>query len=266
MSLSTTLKEIESNRPNAAINPNVGPPETLNGRIGLKRNASEAIKRLKLQYRKELMAQAVYIVVTGANRNTFSEVASGESFGCFSVDPDDFFKDLSSRIDRSLFGRENTKNLFNIAENILYDKAMELDLHSYRSLSFNEKYNTTVSTPEEFVPVIRTAVNDQVGSELVGINAVYSVVDKAIDKGYAATVTPVILNTSDERFALELYRNLKTQKLSDGTLRGLTTKVFLVTVGKVSKEVKSTMGAFSIKDATEESVGQTLAAIRSQIE
>lgn len=254
MSLSNILNEMELNRPAAEMNPNVGPLETLNGRIGMKRNASEANKRLKLQYRKELMAQAVYIVVTGANRDSFTEVASGEEFGCFVADPDEFFKDLSSKIDKSLFGRETTKNLFNIATNILEDKAMELDIGSYPMLAFNEKYNVTVSNAEEFVPVIRTAVVDQVGSELVGLNAVYSVVDKAIHRKYAANVTPVVLSTSDERFALDLSKNLKR----------LTEKVFLVTVGKASKELKSVLGAFSIKEANVDSVGQILTAIRSK--
>ncbi len=265
MSLSNILQEIQVNQAAADINPNQGPPETLNGRIGMKRNASENIGRLKLQYRKELMSQAVYIIVTGSNRDAFSEVASGDSFGCFVTDPDDFFKDLSSRIDKSLFGRESTKNLFNIAGNILEDKALELDINSYQALSFNEKYNVTVNTAEGFVPVIRTAVNDQVGSELVGINAVYSVVDKAVKKGYNATVTPVILSTSDEGFALDLSRNLKRHQMPDGTWRGLTDKVFLVAAGDASKSLKSSLGTFSVKKPTEETVGQTLTAIRSKI-
>jgi hypothetical protein len=255
MSLSNLLSEIKSNQAAAEMNPNVGPPETLNGRIGMKRNAAETNKRLKRQYRTELMAQVAYIVVTGSNRDAFTEVASGENFGCFTADPDNFFKDLASRMDKSLFGRESTKNLFSIAGNIIEDKAIELDLQSYPMLSFNERYNTTVRSPEEFVPVIRNAVNDQVGSELVGINAVYSVVDEAIRKDYSATVTPVILSTSDERFALDLSKNLKR----------LTPKVFLVAAGTASRELKETLGTFSVKNPTEDSVGKTLTTIRSKI-
>jgi hypothetical protein len=255
MSLSNILQQMEANKAAADSNPNLGPPETLNGRIGMKRAASENNKRLRLQYRKELMSQAAYIIVTGSGKDSFAEIASGESFGCFTADPDDFFKDLSSKIDKSLFGRENTKNLFNIATNILEDKMMELDIASYPMLQFSEKYNFAVKSPEEFVPVIRNAVNDQVGSELVGLNAVYSVVDKAIASGYSATVTPVILNTPDERFAFDLSKNLKR----------LTPKVFLVAAGKASKELKNSLGTFSVKDPTEETVGQTLSAIRSKI-
>ena len=265
MSLSTILKEIETHRPNSLIDVDKGPKEMYGGRRGLKLNATESIKRLRLQFRTELMAQVAFIVVTGSNRDKFTEVASTDEFGCFSVDPDDFFKDLTSRIDKTLFGRETTRNLFNIATNVLEDKALELDINSYPMLHFGEKYNTTARTPEEFVPIIRNAVTEQVGSELVGVNAVYSVVDKAIEKGYNATVTPIILNTPDEQFALDLFKNLKKHTHTDGMSRGLTSKVFLVAAGKTSKELKGTLGAFAVKDANESSVGQTLTAIRSKI-
>src|ERR1035437_318190 len=240
MSLTTILKEMETNKPNAAMDIQMGSPDTYGARVGLKRAAEESIKRLKLQYRNELMASTAFIVVTGSNRDSFTELATSDTFGCFANDPEEFFKDLASRISPTLFGREGLRQLFNIAGNILEDKAMELDIASYPMIAFSDKYNRAVNSVEDFIPLIREAILDKVGSEIVGINAIHSIVDKAIEKSHSAPVTPVILNTADENFALDLHKNLKR----------LTAKTFLVTAGKASKSLRLPE-TINVKEVTE---------------
>jgi hypothetical protein len=255
MSLSTILKEMEVNRPQAEMDISMGSPETYGGRVGLKRAGTEALKRLKLQYRNELMGTTMFIVVTGSGRDAFTELASGETFGCFSTDPNAFYKDLASRINPTLFGRESLMALFNIAGNILEDKAMELDIGSYPMLAFSEKYNTGVNNVDDFTVLIRRAINDQVGPEIVGINSIHAIVDRAIEKKHSATVTPVILNTDDEKFAFDLQKDL----------RRLTPKVFLVIAGKAVNNLNLVDGAITVKKVTEESVGEALDTIRSKV-
>jgi hypothetical protein len=255
MSLTTILKEMETNRPNAEMDVHLGTETTYGGRVGLKWAATETLKRLKLDYRNELMASTVFIIVTGAGRDQFTELASNEAFGCFSTDPEELYKDLASKINPTLFGREGVRQLFNIAGNLLEDKALELDIDSYPMLQFNDKYNRAVGNVEDFASVIKSAINDQVGSEIVGINAIHSIVDKAIGKNHAALVTPLVLNTSDEKFALDLQNNLKR----------LTPKVFLVAAGKASKDLNKTKDVVLVKTVSEESVGEALGTIRSKI-
>ena len=255
MSLTNILKEIGTNRPNAEMDVQMGSEATYGGRVGLKRAATETIKRLKLDYRNELMTSTVFIVVAGAGRDTFSDLISYETYGCFTTDPNEFYKDLASRIDPSLFGREGVRNLFNLVGNLLEDKALELDINSYPMLQFNDKYNSAVKSVEDFVPLIRAAINDQVGSEIVGINAIHSIVDKAIERNHSAVVTPVVLNTSDEKFALDLQNNLNK----------LQSKVFLVVAGKASKALREAKGAFLVKTVSEETVRETLEAIRNKV-
>ena len=264
MSLSTILKEMETNRPNANMDVTMGNPNTLGGRQGLKRAATEAMKRLTLDYRKELLSSSAFIVVTGAARNAFTDEASAETFGCFSSDPERFFKDLTSRISPTLFGREGPRQLFNIAGNVLYDKAMELDLASYNGLSFNDRYNRGVKNAEDFELLIREAIVDQVGSEIVGIDAVYSLAETAIKRNHEAPVTPIILNTDDEKFALDLFKNLKTRTLPDGMNAGLTPNVFLVVAGKASKDLQK-LGVH-VKTVNEASVAETLTDIRNKVQ
>jgi len=254
MELKTILEKMETSRPNAEMEVQTNPASTYGGRLGLKRAATETLKQLRIEYHRQLLSSTVFIIVAGSNKDRFSELASSDAFGCFSVDPEEFYKDIASRINPSLFGRESTRALFNIAGNVLEDKALELDIQSYPSLAFSEKYNRGVSGPDDFASLIRSAVNDQVGSEIVGINAVYSIVDKAIGKKHAATVTPVVLNTSDENFALDLQTNLKR----------LTKKVFLVVAGK-SKTLKAIKDVIFVKDVSEESVGEALTTIRGKL-
>jgi hypothetical protein len=149
--------------------------------------------------------------------------------------------------------------------NLLQDKALDLDIQSYNGLMFNERYNTAVTTAEELVPVLRRAVNEQVGSEIVGINAIFSIVDQAITKQHSEIVTPVILSTDDESFALDLLKNLKSHRGADGINRGLTQNVFLVAAGNVSKGLKELGVAIPIKKVSEDSVGEVLADIRAKV-
>ncbi len=265
MSLKSILDEMEKNRPNAEMEVSLGNPNTYGGRVGLKRAAEETLKRLRLSYRNELMTSTVFIVTTGSAQEAFTDLACSESFNCFSAEPKAFYKELASKIAPSLYGREGARQLFNIASNVLYDKMQELDIASYPNLQFSEKYNRSVANAEEFAEVLKSAVNDQVGPEVVGINAVHSLVDRAIKANHSAPVTPVVLNTSDESFALNLYENLKRRKLPDGTFAGITDKVFLVVAGAGPKELKSVLGAFSVKKVSEESVGDVLSAIRNKV-
>lgn len=265
MNLSEILTKMNETRPNAEIDLNMVNPSTYRAREGLKRAAIQNLKYLTLDYRNEVMKTVAFIVVTGSGREDFTKLATTDTFGCLSADPDQFFADLTSRINPTLFGREGLRQLFNIAGNILEDKAIELDLGSYNMLQFSEKYNRSVKTADDFKAIIKEAINDQIGSEIVGISAVHSIIDNAIKKGHAASTTPVLLTTDDEKFALDLATNLKRRQLSDGTYRGLTKNVFLVTAGKVSKTLPSNEGTVSIKKVSEETVAEALSGLRNKI-
>jgi hypothetical protein len=256
MSLKAILNEMETNRPNADMDVLMGSPDTMIGRVGLQRAAKETIKRLKLEYTKALMASTVFIVVMGTARDSFTNIACNETFGCFQSDPEAFFKDIVSRINPTLFGREGTRNLFNLVTNILEDKMLELDINSYNMLQFNDRYNAASNKAEDFVPLVRNAIIDQVGSEIVGVNAIHSIVDEAIKKEHSASVTPVVLNTNDEKFALDLKKNLGR----------IGSKVFLVVAGKASKTFTSGTELLTVvKHVNEESVGEALTQIRSKV-
>lgn len=255
MSLASVLEQIKKVKPFAEENVDTGPAETLNGRRGRKRQSIEQLRELKLQYRDDLRRSAVYILVTGSNRDAFSETATKE-FKCFSADPEAFYKDLASRIPPALYrGKESIAGIFDIVGRHLEDKALELGLSQYNQLVFRQGYSQAVHNIEDLTNLIKTAVNEQMGGEIVGINAVHELTDEAIKQEHAKKNTPIILNSGDEKLVLDLSDSLER----------LTSKVFLVISGKGTKALNAVEGVLKVKDVTNDSVENMLTTIQNSI-
>ena len=259
MSLSTILKEIAVHKPSADLELNMEHPNTYRARLGQKRAAEEAILRLKREYKENLLKSTAFILVTGALKDSFVELASNPKFESFTANPEALFEEIADQVSPptvkpSLYGREGVKSLFSIAQNVLRDKATDIGIVEYPSFAFNDRYNSGVQTKEDFTAILKAAIVDQVGSEIVGIHAVNAITDKAIERGHAGSVTPIILGTSDEKFALNLLNSLKNLKA----------KTFLVTAGKVSKGLQGS-GAIAVKTVTEENVAEALLTIVNKI-
>lgn len=245
MSLAKTMEEIKKVKPYAEEDVDTGPRETMAGRRGRKNQAVEQLKILKREYRLKLLESAAFIVVTGSAAEEFTKIAT-ESFGCMSTDPDTFYKDLADRIPAALYnGTETVSNLFDVIGRHLEDKAGELDINGYPQLIFKQEYRTTLKNKNDLLNLIRTAINDKVGPEIVGIQAASSLLDKAIASEHGKKVTPIILATDNEKLAIDL----------EGSLNRLHPRgVFLVVAGKGTKALKAVSGMISVKEPTNETV------------
>ncbi|NJO48278.1 MAG: hypothetical protein HC840_01020 [Leptolyngbyaceae cyanobacterium RM2_2_4] len=255
MSLQNVLAEIKRIKPFAEEDVNSGPVETLNARRGRKTQSIEQLKRLKREYQQNLMQNTVFIISTGSGRDEFTKTAT-EEFGLFSADPDAFYSDLAKRVPESLYkGKEGVSNIFEVLGRHLEDKMMELDINEYNQLIFKAEYAKQINSVEEFTQLIKSAINKQIGAEITGIQAITSLVDQAIEKNHADKITPVVLSTGDEAFALDLLRDLER----------LTTRVFLSVTGKSTKTLKSVDGALILKDASKENVEVALKEMRKNL-
>lgn len=255
MSLQNVLAEIKKVKPFAEEDTNVGAPETLNARRGRKNQAIEQLKRLKRDYKQELMQNTVFIITTGSGREEFTKLAT-EDFGLFSADPEAFYKDLASRVPEVLYkGKEGVSNIFDVVGRHLEDKMGELDVNAYNQLLFKAGYAQRINSVDEFAQLIKTAVNQQIGSEIAGIQAIASLVDTAIEKNHADRVTPVILSTGDEVFVNQLLNDLGR----------LTSRVFLSVTGDASDVLKNLDGAIVLSEATKTAVGTALKNIKKSI-
>lgn len=255
MSLQTVLEEIKKLKPFAEEDVDAGPVDTLSGRRGRKHQAQERLKVLRREYITDLMKSSVFIVASGVGRDEFAKIAT-ENFGFFSADPEEFYRDLASRISPSLYsGKESVSNIFDVLGRYLEDKAMELGIIGYPQLIFKQQYRKAINSAAEFQELVKQAVNEQLGTEIVGIQAVNSLVDKAIAKGHSDKITPIVLATGDEQLALDLVKDLER----------LTSRVFLTVTGKASKGLKAVEGVLTLKEATPETVEQTLTTIKKSL-
>lgn len=256
MSLETIIKEMKTLQPFAAEDTEVGPPETMNGRRGRKNQAIQRLSDLRREYSENLLQSAVFIIVAGGKRQEFSDIATGEKFGLYSSDPESFYQDLANRVPQVLYTKNaSPSNLFDILGRHLEDKMRELGIESYNQLIFKEKYISAVGTAEEFAQVVKAAVNEQIGSEIVGIQAANSIVEKALENNHAAKTTPIILSTGDNNLALLLASDLGR----------ITQRVFVVNAGKSTKELRAVEEALNLKEVSEDSVMATLDTIKASI-
>lgn len=255
MSLVKVLEEMKKYRPFIEENTDTGPQETLSARRGRKRQAIESMKTLKRQYTESLLRSAVFILVTGSESKEFETVAK-EQFGCLSSDPNGFYVNLASRVHPSLYSeKEAVSNIFDVVGRHLEDAARELDVVGYPQLIFKQEYRRTIKNQEDFVNLLKIAINQQVGGEMVGLYAINTLTDAAIANNYAETVTPIVLATENAGLAKDLV----------AALERLTPKVFCVLAGKGPKNLKQVQGLLAIKDASPSNVEQTLKTIKSNL-
>lgn len=256
MSLQTVLEEMKKVQPFIDEDTNSGPTETLRARRGRQSHAIERMKMLKEQYSNELLSGAAFILTVGSEREAFDMLATTEG-NCLGSKVESFFEDLSSRIHPSLYeGRNNTaSNLFGVASRHLEDKAREIGMTEYPQLIFKSEYDKAINTGADLTALLKKAITDQVGGEVVGINAVRELTESAIDKGHSASITPIVLTTDDTKYAVELVSHLER----------LTPRVFLVVAGKAPKALRAMQGAIVVKDGTLESVEAALTQIRNKL-
>jgi len=254
MSLQTVLAEIKKVKVFAEEDTNTGEAATLNARRGRKNQAIEQLKRLKRDYKQQLIQNTVFIIATGSEREAFTQTAI--EGGLFAADPEAFYKDLAKRVPEVLYkGKEGVSNIFDVLGRHLEDKMMELDINEYNQLLFKAQYAQKIESVDDFAQLIKKAINDQIGSEIVGVQAIDSLVDEAIERNHSDKYTPVILTTNDEAFAVQLSRDLER----------LTTRVFMAVSGEGNETLKNLDGALILSEVSKESVKAAIKEMRKNL-
>ena len=253
MSLNTIIEEIKTLRPILAEDIMSGPRETFSGRQGRQRNAKDRMKQLKESYIEELRSTSAFIFVTGSEKEKFCDIAATE-FNCFKADPESFYKELANRIPDTLYKNNTpTANLFDIMGRHLEDKANEMQIIGYPQLIMKQHYFRALNNKEDFVNLIKQAVNEQIGSEIAGLNVIRGLADAAIEANHSSRVTPIVLATDDQELALNMKENLNR----------IGSRAYLVLAGKGGKVFKSVEGTFLVKEPEKENVENCLKNINS---
>lgn len=248
MSLQSILKEIESVKKLAMTNLDEVSPRARTYKKGKVDAAKRKLENLYVDYKKEMINRCVFILVTGENTGEFVKIAEKEA-GCFAVHGKQFFKDIASQVDGQLYVNKNTNSaLFDVVNNILEDKMQALDIISYPRLMFKKEYLKTLQNERDLVELLQRAVADSVGNEVVGMEAVERVAQKAVNSNYKKALVPIIIHSKDESFITSL----------SGGLRNLNPKVVRVAAGKTKSDVNASI---KVEEISTESVGDALKKI-----
>jgi hypothetical protein len=250
--LAELIEEIKKTKPLADENLETGHYTTLNARRGRQARAIETMKELTEKYSQKLLQGTVFILTAGALKDEFTAMAT-EKYQYFSADPEVFYKDLLKQIHPNLY-TSGPSNIFDVLGRILENKMLELGVLEYPQPQFKNAYQRGIKGEADVLQLVKDIINDQVGGEIAGVAAVRSLVPAAIKQGHNKRVTPLILNTSDEKLTLSLTK----------ALTEITPFVFLVVAGKASKAFKLP-GAVTIKDVTVESVEAALKTIGDSV-
>lgn len=223
-------------------------------RQGNKRAAESQLEDLKNEYRRSLLSGSTFVIVTGAGSKDLVDLANADNKS-FGTDSEDLYQKIVAKLDeRSYMGKSVANSVFNDLSGSLREVAQEIGIRTYPQMHFKAEYAETITSEEQLVKLTKRAVNDHLGSEMVGINAISSILENAILRGHAETYTPVLLNTKDDKLAVTLSNDLKK----------LSRNVFVVSVGKTTKVIKSIPNSLSVDEASPEVLGELLQAIKEK--
>lgn len=257
--MSTNLKELGDSIKKAQAVASSDPGTEVNSRrmrLGNIMQAKEQLRSLSQEYRKALISRATFIVVTGGQASKFAELAEAE-FSCFSVNADDFYNEVTSKVPVQLYQNvSSSQNLFEHIASAIEDRARVLDIESYPALIFESKFKKNLKNKEEMLQLAKVAINDKIGAEIVGLDALNKVTQRVIDSDLSGKTIPIVLFTEDTSIVEDLAKGLK---------RSLSRNTFIISTGsKVDEKIKN-ISLSSLKSVSSESVEKSLVKIKENL-
>jgi hypothetical protein len=248
MSLSAILDQINQQKEIAQQDLDVVNPRALTYKKGQINSAKQKLENLYVDYKNELLKNAVFILVTGDQSESFASIAE-DKFKCFSADGKAMFKEIVDKISPELYRNKKINSFtFEVIGNILEDKMKTLDINAYNQLIFDTKYSRVIKDKSEMLDTVTSAVVDIVGSEVVGLDALERITEKAVNKNYKSKIVPILIQSQDESFIVSITEGLKR----------LNPRVVKVLAGKTETDLKTKI---SLEEVDEKNVEETLKTI-----
>lgn len=247
MSLSLILDKINEQKTIAEQDLHSVHPRSYPYKKGQVQSAKAQLEQLYIDYKNELLKNAVFILVTGDQAEAFANIAE-EKFKCFSIEGKSLFKEILSKLSPQVYlNKKVNAFVFEVMANVLEDKLKTLDVVSYNQLLFNSKYSRVVKNETEMLDVVTSSIADIVGLEIVGLDALEKVTKQAVNKNYKSRIVPILVHSDDETFINEAAQGLKK----------LTKRVTTVSAGKTN----GTNTSFSLEEIDENTIEETLKTI-----
>ena len=257
--MSTNLKELGESIKKAQIIAASDPGMDVNARrmrLGNIMQAKEQLKSLSMEYQKELISRATFVIVTGTQAEKFAKL-SEEEFSCFSVNVDDFYNEVTSKVPALLYNNvTSSQNLFEHLSAGFEEKASLLGIISYPTLVFEGKFKKMLKNKEEMLALAKSAINDKIGSEVVGLDALLKITPKVIDSELSGKTIPVILYTEDASIVEDLAKGIK---------RSLSRNTFIISTGTKVGLKLSSISLETIKSVNLEAIEKSLLKIKQSL-
>jgi hypothetical protein len=184
-------------------------PRTYTTKLGHIKRAKEDLKQLFMDYRNAVKQNALFILASGSQQESFVEIAETE-FDCFTVEADEIFKKIIEPISHRYYdNQQSSPALFDLMMSSFNDICDDIGILGYPAVLFESKYLKRLKSQDDLLQLTKKAFGDKVGNELVGLYAAHTVANKAIKKGYKGKTIPIIINSKDKNLISNLEASLK---------------------------------------------------------
>lgn len=208
MSLQVLISKINEIKPFADTEVEEQPRATLGGRLARQKKAKEDLKVLTESYRQELLRSALFILVTGSGREEFLKLAT-ETFGFFQADSEKFYADIADQVHPQLYvGKESSPGVLDIVSRLLENKALEVGISGYPMITFRQEFGRIIKDKSDFQSLVKQVIGTQVGTEVVGAQAIKTILPAALRAEHSGKTTPILLSveTADDSLLIGLRR------------------------------------------------------------
>lgn len=235
------IKDIDKNKQIASLDLGDADPRTYTTKLGHVKRAKQNLKDLFLEYRKEVMNRAVFILTKGSQAKSFIDIAL-EEYGCFHVNGDALFEDIISRVNKRYYDDQiSSPALFDLLMSSFNEVCDEIGIIGYPAVLFESKYKRRLKSKEDLLKLTKQAFNDKVGSDLVGLYAIDKVAREAVNNNYNGKTIPIIISTKDKELIKELntsLKNITANVFEVNTARKQTQKTVESKLLKIKEQIK----------------------------
>lgn len=231
-------------------------PNTRRMRLGNINQAKEELAALSLAYRQQILANAIFVLVTGDDADKFAAIAE-KKYDCFSVDVEDFYKEMVKNIPTALYkGKTASGNLLEFISSNMEEKARSLNIVSFPALVFDSKYKKALKDDADLLKLTKIVINEKVGGEIVGLDAADRVFERLLQSELSGKKVPIILQVKDASMVEDISKGLK---------RSLTRKTFVISTGSEVDQKIQNISFETLESVTVKSVEKSLVNLNKSL-
>jgi hypothetical protein len=198
MDIKSMMKELLQLQKRASVDLDMAPWQTKPSLTIMKREAQEALDKLKTEYLRRVRANSLGIFVTGDPTRVaeFVKIA-GEEAGVLTIDAGEMYRRLALRVESSLgASREFGPTQLDILNDTLKLLGNEMGIRSMMRPNLREV--TVVKTQDAVLTYIRKLIQTVLGNDLIRLFLNQKIDQKAISAEFTGNTLPIAVTGIDQ--------------------------------------------------------------------